>query len=221
MWQPIDPVPTSCHRQRRYGSEHGVFLVVMLILGLILFFGIHALPMNTGARTAVLDRLGEPAYKVLFGVMSLAGLVVIVWGYQAAVEDNVFIWTPPVWTQHIAVLLMLPALIILVSAYVPSRIRSALKHPMLVAIKVWAFAHLIANGDLVSMILFGAFLAYAVVDRISVKRRAALGPLGAAAGTVWGDVISVVVGSAAFWFFLVYGHAWLFGVAPIPALSWY
>lgn len=194
--------------------------MLMLISGLVIFFAVHAVPMSPSFRNTVTERIGRTGYQLMFSVVSLLGLLLIVWGYQASGEWNVIIWSPPVWTQHVATLLMLPALIALAAAYIPSNIRSALKHPMLVAIKVWAFAHLIANGDLVSMLLFGSFLVYGVVDRISVKRRGSLGPLGAAQGGIGGDIAAVVIGTGAYLFLLFYGHAWLFGVAPIPAISW-
>ena len=147
--------------------------------------------------------------------MSLAGFALIVIGYhklQLMPGKNVVLWDPPTWTKHIAFLLMIPAMICLVAAYVPSRIRTALQHPMLVAIKIWALAHLIANGDLASLMLFAGFLAFAVYDRISVKKRGALGPLGDKTGGVAGDITVVAVGLALYAFMLWAGHALLIGV---------
>lgn len=195
--------------------------MVMLLSGLVIFFGVHAVPMSPVLRERLSLTLGQVGYQALFGLLSLAGLLLIVWGYEAAQPYNQIIWSPPVWTQHLATLLMLPAFVAISATYIPSNIRTVLKHPMLVAIKLWAFAHLIANGDLISMILFGSFLAYGVVDRISVKRRGALGPLGEAKGGIAGDLTAAVVGIGAYLFFLLYGHAWLFGVAPIAAISYY
>lgn len=191
----------------------------LFLIGLILFLGVHAIPIVPSLRQGLVDRLSEAGFKAAFAIVSLIGFALIIVGYADTYQWNRVVWAPPAWMSHITVLLMWPALIALVAAYVPSRIHSALKHPMLVAIKIWALAHLLANGDLVSMVLFGSFLAYAVVDRISVKRRGALGPLGAASGGLGGDIVIVVVGTAVYAFLLFYGHEWLFGVAPLAGMS--
>jgi len=191
-----------------------------LVLGLALFFAIHSVPIAASARQSLTETLGPIGYQALFAVVSLLGLILIVMGYghlQGA-ASNPLVWSPPVWTRHISLLLMLPAMIALAAAYIPSRIRTVLKHPMLVAIKIWALSHLLANGDLASLLLFGTFLAWAVVDRISVKKRSALGPLGERTGGVAGDIMAVVLGTAVYLFLLYYGHLWLFGVAPLPSL---
>ncbi|MBX9683720.1 MAG: NnrU family protein [Hyphomicrobium sp.] len=197
--------------------------MMLLIVGLIVFLGIHLLPTSPEQRVALQSRLGAGTYKAVFSIISLIGLVIIVLGYhkmQLNPGKNPVLWDPPTWTRHIALALMLPALIFLVASNVPSRIRTALKHPMLVAIKIWALAHLLANGDLASMLLFGSFLAYAVYDRISVKQRGARGPLGdAQPASAINDVIVVGVGVALYLALLFGGHQWLFGVAPLPQLS--
>lgn len=190
-----------------------------LVVGLLVFFLIHLVPTSPGVRTALVDRLGANGYKAIFSVLSLIGVVVIVMGYhklQLHPGKNPVLWDPPVWTKHISFLLMIPAMIALVAAYVPSRIRTALKHPMLVALKIWALAHLIANGDLGSLVLFGSFLAYAVYDRISLKRRSdGLGPLGSAKGGLAGDLIAITIGLAAYAFMMLWGHQHLIGKALI------
>lgn len=197
--------------------------MMMLVVGLIIFLGIHVLPTSPDIRDALKGRMGETAYKGLFSLVSLIGLVIIVFGYhkmQLNPGKNPLLWDPPTWTRHIAVLLMLPAMIFLVAAYIPSRIRTALKHPMLVAIKIWALAHLIANGDVASLLLFGSFLAYAVYDRISVKKRGATGPLGPIIATpAMNDFYAVGLGALLYAALLLGGHGWLFGVSPIPALG--
>ena len=151
------------------------------------------------------------------------GLVVIVLGFhklQLHPGKNPILWEPPVWTRHLAVALMLPAMILLVASLVPSRIRTATRHPMLIAIKIWALAHLLANGDLASLLLFGSFLAFAVYDRISVKKRGARGPLGAASpSSALNDVLVIVIGLALYAWILLVGHQWLIGVAPMPGLT--
>jgi len=125
------------------------------------------------------------------------------------------LWDPPLCTRHLAVGLMLPAIIALVAAYVPSRIHTALKHPMLVAIKIWALAHLLANGDLAALVLFGSFLAFAVYDRIAVKRRHALGPLGTKAGPWYNDLIVLGVGTGLYLVILLWAHQFFIGVSPL------
>jgi len=194
--------------------------MLLLVVGLVLFFAIHLVPTAPDLRAGLIQRFGASAYKALFGVISLAGFVLIVMGYhkmQLNPGKNVVLWESPLWLNHVTWLLMLPAMIALVAAYVPSRIHSALKHPMLVAIKLWALSHLIVNGDLASLVLFGSFLAYAIYDRISVKRRGALGPLGAKTGGIAGDITVVVAGVALYAFMLHMGHGWLIGVPLLPA----
>ncbi|MEQ1716468.1 MAG: NnrU family protein [Hyphomicrobium sp.] len=191
-----------------------------LIVGLVIFLGLHLLPTNPVLRDGLVARFGANTYKALFSFVSLASFVVIVLGYHKAQihlgGKNPILWDPPVWTRHIALALMLPSLILLVAANVPSRIRSAVKHPMLLAVKLWALAHLLANGDLASLLLFGSFLAYAVYDLISVKKRGALGPLGAKTATSpINDVIVVGAGTLLYFALLHGGHQWLVGVAPI------
>jgi len=192
-----------------------------LILGLLLFFAVHLVPTSPSLRQGLLDRFGTAAYRIGFSVISLIGFVLIVVGYhklQVMTGKNVVLWDPPSWTRHIAFLLMVPAMILLVAAFVPSRIRAAAKHPMLAAIKFWALAHLLVNGDLGSLLLFGAFLAFAVYDRISVKHRAAPGPLGSATGGPLNDVIVVVAGLALYAVVMFWGHGALIGV-PIVSSS--
>ena len=149
--------------------------MTLLIIGIVVFLGIHLLPTVPGLRDKLAARLGENGYKALFSLLSIAGFALLVWGFATA--PVIQVWTPPAWTRWVAIALMLPAFIFLVAAYVPGEIKAKLKHPFLVAIKTWALAHLIANGDLASIVLFGSFLAYAVYDRITLKRRQWLHPL--------------------------------------------
>ncbi|MGI9422009.1 MAG: NnrU family protein [Hyphomicrobiaceae bacterium] len=192
--------------------------MVLFISGLVIFMGVHAIPMHTDVRTRLVLRLGEKGYAFAFSLASLIGFVLIVSGYgelQTAGSGNPVIWVPPTWTRHVTFLLMIPATILLAAAYIPSRIRDAVRHPMLAAIKIWALAHLMTNGDLASLMLFGSFLAFAVVDRISVKRRAARGPLGERTGTLAGDLSAVGVGLVVYALLLFFGHGWLIGVPLI------
>lgn len=190
--------------------------MLLLLAGLAIFIAVHLLPTRPAVRAGVVANLGSTGYQALFSLASLVGLILIVMGYGqmkiAPSSINPQLWVPPTWTRHLAFLLMLPAFILLVAAYVPSNLRDRAKHPMLAAIKIWALAHLLARGDLAAVILFGSFLAWAVYDRISLKYRAdARGPLGNAPGTLRGDIIAVVIGIALYAFMLTYGHAWLIG----------
>jgi uncharacterized membrane protein len=197
--------------------------MMLLIVGLILFLGVHLLPTSPELRAGLQARLGTNGYKAVFSLLSLAGLIVIVLGYhklQLHPGKNPILWNPPEWTRHFAAGLMLPAMVLLVASVIPSRIRTTIRHPMLSAIKIWALAHLISNGDLGGVLLFGSFLAFAVYDRISVKRRGALGPLGnAKPPSVVNDVIVIVLSIALYAALLFGGHAWLFGVSPLPELG--
>lgn len=192
--------------------------MLVLLIGLLLFFAVHAIPSNVPLREGLAARFGETGYKAIFAVLSLVGLVLIVLGFhklQLHPGKNPQLWEPPLWTRHLALALMLPAMIALVAAYVPSRIHTALKHPMLVAIKLWALAHLLANGDLGSLILFGSFLAFAVYDRISVKGRHALGPLGTKTGPWYNDLIVLGVGTVLYLVIVLWAHEVLIGVSPL------
>lgn len=199
--------------------------MLVLVIGLIVFFAIHLVPTNTELRNGLLARFGLTGYKAVFSILSLIGLVLIILGFhklQLHPGKNPQLWVPPLWTRHVALALMLPAMIALVAAYVPSHIRTMLKHPLLVSIKIWALAHLLANGDLGALLLFGTFLAYAVYDRISVKRRQAMGalgnamgPLGNATGGWINDVIVLVLGTGLYAVILLWAHQYFIGVSPL------
>jgi len=187
----------------------------VLLAGLVLFMGAHLIPTLPDLRTRLIARIGRGPYSGLFSVVSLLGLVMIVWGYgrmQGLARGNPQVWDPPAWSKHVTMLLMVPALILLVAAYVPSRIRSATGHPILIAIMLWALGHLLANGDLASVLLFGSFLAYALYDRVSVGERRALGPLGEVKGGLSGDIAAIAGGLALYALLLVWGHQKLTGV---------
>lgn len=181
----------------------------LLVAGLVIFLGTHLVPAIPSLRRRLVDALGEQTYKLGFAAVSVAGLVLTIYGYGVARPDAADLYLPPDWTRHLAMLLMPLALISLAASQVPSRLGNVLKHPMLVAIKLWAIAHLLVNGDAASVLLFGAFLAYAVVDRISVKSRPMV---PRAPGTLTGDIAAVVIGLAVTALLIFYAHGWLFGV---------
>ncbi len=186
----------------------------LLILGLALFLGIHSISIVApGWRDAQAARLGENAWKGLYTLLSLAGFALIVFGYGQARQEPVVLYVPPTALRHVAALLMLPVFVLLVAAYVPGRIKAAAKHPMLAATKLWALAHLLANGNLADVLLFGGFLAWAVADRISMKRRTQRPLPGAPAGR-FNDAIALVLGLVLYVAFVAVGHRWLIGVAP-------
>lgn len=188
--------------------------MALLVLGIIVFLGIHLLPTFPHVRESLIGKLGTTGYKAAFGVLSLAGLALLVWGFASA--PVVHIWSPPPWTRWVAIVLMLPAFIFLVAAYVPGRIKARVKYPFLVAMKTWALAHLIANGDLASILLFGSFLAYAVYDRIALKGRQPTELIGTAAeGGPRNDLIAIVLGALFYVVFMIWLHPLLIGRAVV------
>ena len=191
----------------------------MLIIGLVLFLGIHTVSIVAPQwREAQVARLGEGPWKGVYSVVSAIGFGLLIYGYGAARQSPVVLYTPPTALRHVALLLMLPVFPLLVAAYVPGRIKAMAKHPMLLATKFWALAHLLANGTLADVLLFGGFLAWAVADRISVKRRPAR-PIPGAPPRPYNDVIVVVVGLALYALFVMGAHRWLFGVSPLPSIQ--
>lgn len=187
-----------------------------LLLGLILFLGPHSVRIVAeGWRMRIIARIGHPVWKGIYSLLSIAGFVLLVWGYGQARHESMVLYHAPVFTRYIAALLMLVSLVLVAAAYVPrNHIRSALGHPMVAGVKVWAFAHLISNGRLVDVILFGVFLAWAVAAFIAARRRdraaAAIYPPGDELLTM----LAVVAGVGA-WAVLVSGlHLWLIGVPP-------
>lgn len=189
--------------------------MTLLILGLAVFIGVHLVPTCPSTRGTLTARFGENAYKGLFTLAAFVGLALIIYGFgqaRYAASGNPLLWNPPRWTRHATMTLMLPVFVLLAAAYLPGRISAAVKHPMLLAVKLWALAHLLISGRLVQLLVFGALLAWAVYDRISVKRRAV--PIKT--GPVRNDIIAIVIGLAAYAFMLTRGHTWLIGVPLIP-----
>ena len=169
--------------------------IIIMIVGLVLFLGIHTLTTMRQARARAIARLGDGGYKIFYAVVSVVGLALIAWGFSLYRATGwIKVWYPPTAMRHIALALMLPAVILLVASYIRGRIFTTLKHPMLTAVKLWALVHLMANGDLGSIILFGSILAWAVYDRISLKRRTDSGAPPIPVGSVTNDLIAVGVG---------------------------
>jgi len=187
-----------------------------LVIGLLLFLGIHSVAIfAANGRNALLARMGVLPWKALYSLVAIVGFVLIVKGYAAARMEPVLLYAPPVWTRHVAALLMLPAFVLLFAAYLPGRIKSTMKHPMLVAVKLWAVAHLLANGMLADVVLFGAILAWAVIDRISLKHRVPNpAPPPAAPPSRFNDLVAVVGGLVLYAVFAFYLHVRWIGVAP-------
>jgi uncharacterized membrane protein len=169
---------------------------VLLILGLILFLGAHVFVTCRAQRDAVVARIGLWPYKGLFALVSVVGIILIGYGFgQYRATGWIDVWHPPRWTYYLTQILMWPASILVVAAYIRGNIWRTLKHPMLVGVKTWAVAHLISNGDLGSIVLFGSFLAWAVYDRITLKRRSDPGAPPIPAGGRRRDWIAIAVGT--------------------------
>ncbi|MEP6876904.1 MAG: NnrU family protein [Burkholderiales bacterium] len=192
--------------------------MLLFIVGLVIFLGIHSVAIVSPAwREAQIAQRGEKAWKGLYSIVSIGGFALLIYGYGLARGSPVVLYTPPTMLRHIALLLMVPVFPLLFAAYLPGRIKTAAKHPMLLAVKLWATAHLLANGTRADVVLFGAFLVWAVADRISVKRRPAdeRHAVPGAPPRAINDVIVLVVGLVIYAAFLAGVHRWLFGVSPL------
>jgi uncharacterized membrane protein len=187
------------------------------ILGLVVFLGAHVFVTMRDRRASLIAQIGEWPYRGLFSLGALVGIVLIGYGfasYRAA--GPIVLWIPPAWTHHIVEALMWPASVLAVAAYIPGNIKRVLKHPMLVGVKTWAFAHLCANGDLGGIILFGSVLAWAVYDRITLKRRGDSGAPPIPQGGGRNDIIAVVVGTVVY---LALGFVFHPVVIGVPAFG--
>ena len=193
--------------------------MIPLILGLLLFVGVHMVPAQTSLRRGLAGRFGEGAYKAVFALVAAAGLALIVAGYhklQLMPGKNPVLWSPPVWGRHATMLLMLPVFPLLIAAYLPGRIAGRVRHPMLTAVKLWALGHLFVRGDAASLLLFAGLLAWAVADRISLGARERAGLVAIKSGPWRNDAIAVVVGLALYVVALKWGHAALIGYKLLP-----
>jgi uncharacterized membrane protein len=190
--------------------------MTILILGLLVFLGVHSTRIVADDwRAAQSKRLGEGAWKGIYALLSLAGFGLIIWGFGLARQQPVVLWIPPAGMRHVAGLLTLIAFVLLAATYVPrNAIKSRMHHPMLLAVKVWAFAHLLSNGKLADLVLFGAFLGWAVVCFIAARKRDRAAGTLYPAGTPGGTAATVVVGAAAWAGFTFWLHGALIGVRP-------
>jgi uncharacterized membrane protein len=183
-----------------------------LLIGLVVFLGVHSVSIvNDRWRHRMVGEMGEWPWKSLYALVSIAGFVLIVLGYGLARQDPVVLYTPPAWLHPVAMVLLIPVFPLLLATYLPGRIRTAAKHPMLAATKLWAVAHLLANGMLADVLLFGAFLVWAVLDRISMTRRTQR-PIPTLPPSRANDVIAVIGGLALYAAFVLWLHGWLIGV---------
>ena len=190
--------------------------MLALILGLVLFLGIHSVRLFAADwRATQIDRRGLLAWKGLYPVVAVAGLLLIIWGYGQARLSPTWLWVSPMWTRHLAALLTIPAFILLAATYVPgTRIKARVGHPMLLGVKFWAIAHLIANGTLADLLLFGGFLAWAVALYVVSRRRDRLAGVRYPAVGFSRDLIAIVIGLVAWVVFAMWLHGALIGVRP-------
>ena len=190
--------------------------MLVLILGLVLFLGMHAVTMKRDLRAQLIERFGAGGYRGLYSAVSLIGFGLLIYGYglQRAAGYTV-VWEPPVWTRHLALLLNLPIFILLAVGRRPSWLLSRVKHPMLLAVKIWATAHLLANGDLGSILLFGGFLAWATALFVVSRKRDRAAGVSYGKGKPVMDAVVVVVGLVAWAAFAFYLHGAWIGVKPM------
>jgi uncharacterized membrane protein len=192
--------------------------MTLLLLGIVIFLGMHLVRVVApGLRASVIERQGKGVWMGIYTAISLAGLLLIIYGFGEARAVTGMLYNPPVFVKHISLLLMLLAFICLAAGFLPAgRIAVAVKHPQVLSIKIWALAHLLANGETSSVLLFGSFLAWAVILRISLKRRERAGekvlPVFRSTSN---DLLAVVIGAVAYGLFVWKLHEWLIGVAPI------
>lgn len=191
--------------------------MVYLVFGLVIFLGVHSVRIVAdGWRTEVRARIGEGAYKGLYSVFSLVGFGLIVWGFGIARETPYMVWMPPTGMRHAAYLLTLIAFVLLAAVYVPGNaIKARFHHPMVLGVKFWALAHLLSNGSFAHMVLFGSFLAWAVVNFIAARRRDRVAGMHYAAGTALGTVMTVAAGTLAWAVFAFWLHGLWIGIRPI------
>jgi uncharacterized membrane protein len=189
-----------------------------LVAGLVLFLGIHSIRIFADDwRAARIARMGEGKWKGLYSIASLVGIVLVVWGFGQARLDLIVVWSPPAWTRMAAALLMLPAFVLIVAGNVRgTRMKAAVGHPMILGTKIWAFGHLIANGTLADIVLFGSFLVWAIAAFATARRRDRAAGVIYPAGTWSRDALVIAIGVVAWFVFGYWLHGPLIGVRPFP-----
>ena len=207
------PAP-SCYRPL-FGNSIGVLKpVLVLIAGLAIFFAVHSVSIvNEPWRDAMVARLGPMAWRGIYSLAALLGLALIIWGYGLARQQPLLLYPPTIWLHRLALVLLVPVFPLVLAAYLPGHIKATVKHPMLLAIKLWALAHLLANGMFADVVLFGSFLIWAVANRISMKRRTPR-PVSSLRPSVRNDIVAIVLGLVLYMAFSAWVHRWLIGVAP-------
>jgi uncharacterized membrane protein len=191
--------------------------VSILILGLLIFIGVHSIRIFAEEwRKARIARMGEKSWKSAYSVVSGIGLVLIIWGYGIARREPVMLWSPPAWAPHLAGVLTLAAFVLFPAAYSRgNHFKALFKHPMAISVVLWALAHLLANGTLNAVVLFGAFLLWALVDFAAARRRDRVEGIVYPKGILSRDVIPVVIGIVVWIAFAFVLHEWLIGVKPM------
>ena len=190
--------------------------MVILLIGLIIFLGVHCIPTFTVYRSSLIERFGFSTYKITYSIIAIVGLFLVVLGYYNAGLFPYVLYVPPTGLRHLMLLLMLPVFVLFFSSFGSGYIKQTVKHPMLLSIKIWAFSHLLVNGKVASIILFGSFLAWAIYDRISMKRRDALEESSQNSGNmpnIKADIIASVAGLLLYLLFVWKLHLWIFGVS--------
>ena len=189
--------------------------MAVFLLGLFIFLGVHSISIVSDSwRNRMAGKIGEVPWKVLYTLVSGFGFMLMVWGYGSARSDSFDLYIPQLWLQHLSLLLMLPVFPLLAAAYLPGRIKALTRHPMLLATKLWALAHLLSSGSLVNVILFSSILAWAVLARISLQNRQSR-PLPGAPSARYNDAIAVILGLALYLGFVLRLHQMYLGVSPI------
>ena len=187
--------------------------MLQLLIGIVLFFGMHSASIVALPLRHRIVANSENAWKGIYSIASLVGIVLMVRGYAELKATPTILYVAPYWLRHVSALLLLPVFIFFLAPYFPGRIKKALKHPQLAAVKLWALAHLLVNGTLADVLLFGSFLVWAVADRISLKKRPPR-PLPGAPESGMNDIIAVVLGLVLYAVFAFWAHEWLFGMRP-------
>ncbi|WP_290647620.1 NnrU family protein [Aquisalimonas sp.] len=192
--------------------------MIIMIIGLLIFLGAHSVRVFAEDwRTAQIQRIGEGPWKGIYAVISVIGLALAIWGYGQMRLDPIYLWYPPMGLRHAVALLMIPAFVLLVATYVPrNHIQATLGHPMLLAVKLWALSHLLANGRVGDVVFFGAFLVWAILAFRAARRRDRAAQVMPPKASVLGTTATVVIGLVVYFLFAFYLHAWVTGV---PALA--